>query len=127
MMDPSAPTNNNKDEDETINLMDQVLDMPPPWFPGLSIDRDKFANLYPSGVKTTIYKKTKVERFAPYNQPDGLIRRIRKYQDYDRILPIKIISYYAHRLDNLVLRRRFPFEHKIIEDFVPGRSEKDKN
>jgi len=45
-----------KENEEEINknLMDQVLDMPPPWFPSLTIDRDNFARLYPCGVKSTI-------------------------------------------------------------------------
>lgn len=137
MMDLTAPVkrvliNDNVDENNenaeiNENLLDQVLEMPTPWFPTLNIDRDKFANLYPRGFKLTIYKKTKVEQFAPYNQPDGLIRRIKIFQDYERTMPINIISYYKHRIDNLILRRRFPFEHKIIEFFAPGRSEKDKN
>lgn len=32
-----------------------------------------------------------------------------------------------HRLDNLILRRRYPFEHKIIEDFAPVSVSKEKN
>lgn len=56
-----------------------------------------------------------------------MIRRIRVYKDYLRTILIKITCFYAHRLDNLVLRRRYPFEHKIIEDFAPGfGGEKEK-
>lgn len=36
---------NSMDELVTDELVDQVLDMPPPWFPSLIIDRDNFANL----------------------------------------------------------------------------------
>lgn len=49
---------------------------------------------YPGGVKVTQYRKAKLERFAPYLLPDGLVTRLTAYMDLD-------CESAAHRRDTL--------------------------
>ena len=39
---------------------------------------------YPGGKKTIYYKKAKLEKFALYLMPDGLINRVSVYEDTGR-------------------------------------------
>jgi hypothetical protein len=48
---------------------------------------------------------------------DGLVKRITIYADYKRLIIKEIRSFYRNRMDKLVLRRRFPYEFKLIEHY----------
>jgi len=106
------------DEDEDDGeLEEEPLDMPPPWSPKLFVNKDKFNDMCPNGEKTTFYRKCKVEIFSECRQVDGLVKRITLYKDYKRLITKEIRSYYACRKDKLVIRRRFPYEFKLIEHY----------
>lgn len=96
---------------------EDVLDMPPPWSPKLVIDKEKFSEGVKNGAKTVFYKKCKIDYYAECKSVDGLIRRITLYEDYRRIITKEIRSYYSNRKDKLVVRRRFPYEFKLIEHY----------
>lgn len=98
-----------KDED--------VLDMPPPWSPKLFVNKDKFLDLCPNGEKTVFYKKCKVDFYAECSQVDGLVQRVTIYEDYKRLIIKEIRSHYKNRRDKLILRRRFPYQFKLIEHY----------
>jgi hypothetical protein len=94
-----------------------VLDMPPPWSPKLFVNKDKFLDLCPNGEKTVFYKKCKVDFYSECSQVDGLVRRVIIYKDFKRLIVDEIRSYYKNRKDNLVLRRRFPYQFKLVENY----------
>jgi hypothetical protein len=96
---------------------EDVLDMPPPWSPKLVIDKEKFSEGVKNGAKTVFYKKCKVDYYSECKSVDGLIRRVSLYEDYKRIITKEIRSYYSNRKDKLVVRRRFPYEFKLIEHY----------
>ena len=96
--------------------------MPPPWSPKLFVNRDKFTDGTPGGEKTVFYKKCKVEYFAECKQVDGLVKRITLYEDYKRLITAEIRSYYSCRKDKLKIRRRFPYEFKLIEHYESSQS-----
>jgi hypothetical protein len=73
------------------------------------------------GESTVFYRKAKVDSYAPYGQPDGLVNKISIFQDYKRLKPSEFRYFYEHRSDKLVMKRRFPFEFKTILDYAPGR------
>ena len=54
--------------------------MPPPWSPKIYIEKDNFLRGTPLGQTTTFFIKVKVEKYADYSQPDGLVL---KYTIYD--------------------------------------------
>ena len=111
----------NYDEDEEgIGEDEDILDMPPPWSPKIFIDRDKFIDLCPNGEKTVFYEKCKVDYYAPCSQIDGLVKRVTVYEDYKRLIVNEIRSYFSNRRDKLLVRRRFPYQFKIIEEYAPS-------
>ena len=105
------PQSDEPDEEE------DVLDMPPPWSPKLAVDKEKFSEGVKNGAKTVFYKKCKIEYYAECKSVDGLVKRITLYHDYRRIMTKEIRSYYSNRKDKLVVRRRFPYEFKLIEQY----------
>ena len=97
------------------------LEMPPPWPPKLYVDRESFAKLSPMGEYTAFYLYSRIDTYAEYSQPDGLIKRISLFEDYSRLRVKEIRYFFKHRSDKLRIKRRFPFEFKTIEEFDPGR------
>lgn len=106
-----------QDEDEEGEFDEEPLDMPPPWSPKLYVNKDKFVDGTPNGEKTVFYKKCKIDIYSECKQVDGLVKRITLYEDYKRLITKEIRSYYANRKDKLVIRRRFPYEFKLIEHY----------
>jgi hypothetical protein len=106
-----------EEESEDYGEEEDVLDMPPPWSPKLVIDKEKFSEGVKNGAKTVFYKKCKVDYYSECKSVDGLIRRITLYEDYRRIITKEIRSYYSNRKDKLVVRRRFPYQFKLIEHY----------
>lgn len=50
-----------------------------------------------------------------------MVNRITKYRDYKRHIIDEIICVFAHRADKLVVRKRYPYEFKTIEEYEPGK------
>ena len=105
------------DPDADYGEEEEVLDMPPPWSPKLSVNKDKFMDSCPGGEKTLFYKKCRVDLYAECKQVDGLVKRITLYKDYKRLITEEIRCYYKARKDKLVVRRRFPYEFKLVEHY----------
>lgn len=42
-----------------------------------------FQKRYPSSRKTYFYKKTRVEKYAPYSVKDGIVLKVSEFADYD--------------------------------------------
>ena len=115
--DEDQEENDEDEEEEDGELEEEPLDMPPPWSPKLFVDNDKFNMLCKGGEKTVFYRKCKVEIFSDCRQVDGLVKRITLYKDFKRLITQEIRGYYACRKDKLVIRRRFPYEFKLIEHY----------
>ena len=111
-------TDSAKNEEQTL---EEILDMPPPWPEKLWISREDFNNKTPMGTQTNYYMKTKVDRFAPYSQVDGLVMRIYRYKDFARILLEEVEYRYRNRSDKLYRRIKNPYEHKTMESYLPGQ------
>ena len=91
--------------------------MPPPWSPQLFVNKDAFDLGVPNGIKTVFYKKCRVDFFSECTQIDGIVKRITLYEDYKRLITKEIRCYYQNRVDKLLVRRRFPYEFKLIEHY----------
>lgn len=113
----NAGGHNKKDDEQT----QEVLDMPPPWPEKLHISRSSYNNRSPLSTQTNYYKRTKVDKFAPYTQADGLILRIYRYNDYSRLLLNEVEYRYKDRTDKLYRKNKFPYEHKVIDKYLPGQ------
>ena len=100
---------------------DDILDMPTPWSPKLFIKKDAPEEMFYASQKTVYYLRSKVDVYAPYSQFDGLLTRITLYKDYKRQIINEVRSFYSSRADKLILRRRFPYEFKTVEEYAPGK------
>jgi len=83
-----------------------------------------YENRFPNGSKTILYKKTKLEKFAPHMQEDGLVTRITTYADYDWTVPEYVYEYYSNRVDCLLEVRRNLLENSVVEVFHQGRDDR---
>ncbi len=107
----------NKEEEPT----QEVLDMPPPWPEKLHISRAAYNNRTPLATQTNYYKRTKVDKFAPYTQADGLVLRISRYNDYARLILNEVEYRYKDRADKLYRKNKFPYEHRVVDKYLPGQ------
>lgn len=118
------------DEDIDIEFDDEVdnnaevekhLDMPRSWVEPLNISLNDFQMRYPGGKKTIFYKKAKLEKFALYLMPDGLVNRVSIYEDTGLSNLIQVNEYFLNRTDRLHTRE---YDHRkcwIHEYFHEGR------
>lgn len=84
-----------------------MLDMPPPWPNKISISLQKYNERSPTTTKVFFYQKTKVERFAPGSQADGLTVKIYNYHDFARFILKSIEHRYRNRGDKLYKRMEY--------------------
>ncbi|XP_043255120.1 dynein regulatory complex subunit 7-like [Colletes gigas] len=108
------------DEDSAI-LQEKHLDMPFSYVQEINISDQEYERRYPNGAKTIFYKKTKVELYAPYIQPNGLIQRITLYDDYDYAIPVQVQEIYANRSDNLVESKKDLTDDSVVDYYDRGR------
>ena len=57
----------------------KLLDVPAPWPARLEIPKEKLEMGSPQGVKISSFKNARVESYAAYLRPDGLVRRVTSY------------------------------------------------
>lgn len=69
-------------ENKSINL-EKYLDLPTSWVSPITITAKDFEKRCPEGKKLVLYKKCKVEKFAPYLLKDNMILKISEYKDYE--------------------------------------------
>lgn len=120
---PEIPTTNlilgiNPPEEEKVS---EILDMPPPWPNKILIPLKNYNNRSPTATQVFFYEKTKVEKFAPCSQSDGLTMKIFNYKDFARFLLISVEHRYRNRGDKLFKKLKYPYEHKIIDYYLPGQ------
>jgi hypothetical protein len=67
------------------------------------------------GKITRFYRKTEVDIYAEYSQPDGLVKKVNIYEDFKKTMIREVRYFYSHRKDNLHFRRKFPFKFLSID------------
>jgi hypothetical protein len=99
-----------------------------------------FQKRHPNFRKTFFYKKTRVEKYAPYSMKDGIILKVSEFADYDckfhfdqnRLFflfrtssSVKELIYvtqrYQHRHDKLEAREHDVKTNTVYENYLPGR------
>ena len=85
------------------------------------IPLQKYNERSPTQTQVYFYEKTKVEKFAPLCQPDGLVMKIYNFNDFARFLLNNVEHRYRNRGDKLYKRVFYPFEHKTIDYYLPGQ------
>lgn len=72
------------------------------------------------GEVTRFYKNSRVDTYSKYMQIDGLTTKLTIYDDFNRTLVKEVRCIYSNRKNNLIVRRRFPFEYKTTEYYKPN-------
>lgn len=112
---------NNIEDNNDILKLNSVVDMPPPWPNKLYISQHAYYNKTPLPTQTFYYKKTKVDKYSTYSQPDGKVMNICSYDDYARLRINKVESRYRNRYDKLYKTIKYPYLHKIQYYYLPGQ------
>ena len=98
-----------------------ALDLPPSWCPKLFLPKSAFDTLAPGRKRIKLYYQCKLEMFADYSEPDGLVQRVTIYDDRERTVEREVREVYRFRKDKLAKRERFPQEGRVVEYFDKGR------
>ncbi|KAJ3595832.1 hypothetical protein NHX12_002246 [Muraenolepis orangiensis] len=61
----------------------KVFEMPRSWVDKITLSRQDLERRWPGGSRATLYRKAKLEQFAPYLLPDGLVTRLTTYTDLE--------------------------------------------
>jgi len=101
-----------------------ALDLPPSWCPKLFLPKSAFDTLAPGKKKVKLYYKSRLEIFADYSEPDGLVQRVTMFDDRERTIEREVREVYRFRKDKLSKRERFPQEGRMLEYFEKGRMPK---
>ncbi|XP_063242673.1 dynein regulatory complex subunit 7 [Bacillus rossius redtenbacheri] len=102
-------------------LLSRQLDMPPSWSEPLLLSRAAYELRFPEGSKTQLYKKARLQRWAPLLRPDGLVAELTRYVDYDRQEPCQVVRRYRQREDRLEHSKTHVSSGAITETFRRGR------
>lgn len=126
-------TDSKAEEEALLELDDyardgeHILDVPRSWCRPLRIDRTAVRRAHGLGDNGTIVRlffRSRLEEFAEFAQPDGLICRSTTFADDARLVVDEVVELYANRNDKLIRRVRLPRQGINEEWFAPGR-EKD--
>ncbi|KAM8755120.1 dynein regulatory complex subunit 7 isoform 1-T2 [Acanthopagrus schlegelii] len=107
--------------DEEEEVQPQGFEMPRSWVSYMTIPKKDLENRLPGGQKVIRYRKAKLEKFAPYLKPDGLVTRLTTYKDLDCTEVLTVKEWYQHRNDHLERREVNKVDNSTTERFSRGR------
>ncbi|XP_062442550.1 dynein regulatory complex subunit 7 [Rhea pennata] len=99
---------------------DRRFDMPPSWVAPIQISPREFETRSPQGRKVILYKKAKLEKWAPYLNRNGLIQRLTIYADSHYTKVVEVREWFKNREDKLEMREVNKQTQLITEHFCPG-------
>lgn len=104
------------------SIISKYLDMPLSWVQRLSVSRSEYERLFPAAEKTIHYKRTIQERYGRYEQVDGLVERITRFEALDYTGPLEMWERYENRRDLLSEKHTlFRAENLVYQHFGKGR------
>ncbi|KAL1247382.1 hypothetical protein QQF64_022758 [Cirrhinus molitorella] len=121
----SDPKTSEEPEDDEEEEMDElkVFEMPPSWVTKIDISPADMEMRYPGGMKSILYRRAKLEKFAPYLLKDGLVTKLTTYKDIECTQSSTIKEWFKHRSDHLDERELHTDTNVTTEHFRPGRSD----
>lgn len=115
------------DEDQDLPSEDEILatekhlDMPFSWVDMLNISAPDYEERYLNGEKRQMYKYTTYEKFAPYKNKNGLMRRLKSFETLEYENPLKCLEFYENRVDLMETIRVDLNTNETVEVFATGR------
>ncbi|UJR09242.1 hypothetical protein I4U23_013488 [Adineta vaga] len=110
----------------TKNTSSKDIDLPPSWVHPLDITPKSFnyfQKRFPNAHKTYYFKKTCVQKYAPYSMKDGIVLKVSEFNDYDFKELIYMTCQYEYRYDKLEIREHDVKINTIYEKYRPGRND----
>ncbi|NWY56077.1 DRC7 protein, partial [Chionis minor] len=104
----------NDEEDDTS------FDMPPSWVAPIQISPREFETRCSQGRKVILYKKAKLEKWAPYWNGNGLVKRLTVYADLDCTEVVEVREWFKNREDMLDMREVNKQTQLTTDYFSPG-------
>ncbi|NXT54916.1 DRC7 protein, partial [Pluvianellus socialis] len=104
----------NDEEDDTS------FDMPPSWVAPIQISPREFETHCSQGRKVILYKKAKLEKWAPYWNGNGLVKRLTVYADLDCTEVVEVREWFKNREDMLDMREVNKQTQLTTDYFSPG-------
>ncbi|KAM8799435.1 dynein regulatory complex subunit 7 [Eudromia elegans] len=99
---------------------DRRFDMPPSWVAPIQISPKEFETRSPQGRKVILYKEAKLEKWAPYLNRNGLVRRLTVYTDSQYSKVVEVREWFQNREDKLERREVNTQTQLTMEHFRPG-------
>ncbi|KAM6195466.1 dynein regulatory complex subunit 7 [Sarcoramphus papa] len=99
---------------------DMSFDMPPSWVAPIQISPREFETRCSQGRKVILYKKAKLEKWAPYLNGNGLVKRLTVYADLDCTEVAEVREWFKNREDVLDMREVNKQTQLTTEYFSPG-------
>ncbi|KAG5671919.1 hypothetical protein PVAND_002087 [Polypedilum vanderplanki] len=120
--------NEDEEEDETpaedqALAIEKHLDMPTSWVEMLHVSAVDFEERYVGGEKKENYKYCIYEKYAPYKNTDGLMKRLTIYKTLEYEEPLNVYEWYENRDDFMVKVHRNLIIDEITEEFEKGRND----
>ncbi|XP_074769198.1 dynein regulatory complex subunit 7 isoform X2 [Athene noctua] len=112
--------NRDKDRVREKEEEDRSFDMPLSWVAPIQITSREFETRYSQGRKVILYKKAKLEKWAPYLNGNGLVKRLTVYADLDCAEVVKVKEWFKNREDMLDVREVNKQTQLTTEYFSPG-------
>ena len=121
------------DLDETIgdgsnsNIV-KAIKMPESWVSEINITNDMYETRCPSGKRSFYYKRSKLDKFAPYLRTDGMTKQLSLFSELDyykdilKHSPLEIQEWFENRLDKLTFRSHDKNNDWVNECFQKGRT-----
>uniref|UniRef100_A0A8C8RNP4 Dynein regulatory complex subunit 7 n=1 Tax=Pelusios castaneus TaxID=367368 RepID=A0A8C8RNP4_9SAUR len=96
------------------------FDMPASWVEPIHISRKEFETRCPQGKKVIQYKKAKLEKWAPYLNSNGLVKRLTHYEDLECTRVLEVKEWFKNREDMMSMRQVNKKTEVTTEYFSPG-------
>lgn len=109
-------------EDEVLAI-EKHLDMPSSWVDLLHISAVSFEERYINGEKKEFFKYATFEKFAPYKNTNGLMKKLTLFETLEYENPLTTYEWYDNRDDLLKNIKRDLKTGEIVEEFQKGRSD----
>ena len=105
----------------TSEVQQKTLELPPSWLMPLDISERAFETRHPKGKKTVLYKKCRLDKFAPYLNEDALVGRLTVYGDISLSTMLEVREWFQFRMDKLQRRTKYVTSLRVKEEFGKGR------